>query len=412
MSRKPYPPLEERRAPTLIQKRPGKWSARFRYRGETRDRYVGFDVEPSEGAPPPRRVQDACRRKFTNPYIKGEWSPFEEDARGAGVKNWKPTVAEATSRFLLRYDRPKTRQNYESVLRLFEGTLPSHALASEVTPDDVRGFVYRNHALTKGEERPIRRSTQLHAWRHLRAFFGWCVREGLVEGNPVDLVPRPNAEIRMKPFLPPKDVERLMRACEEGLPAPLSLAYRVALGAGLRRGELRHLQARDVDLDYGILTVRSKEMRHAVAGEFRTKGGRDRRVRIFPIARRALVETLGSTGSPTDPLFAVEGELVPAGRLTKSLASTVDTLDLHLPRPLHALRGLFITYLLLLDWPVPLVQALAGHADSQTTLGYWRDASALLWGEARARFRAEAVALGFEAYSAGGGYASGTPPDG
>ncbi|NNF58969.1 MAG: hypothetical protein HKN04_12110, partial [Rhodothermaceae bacterium] len=55
-------------------------------------------------------------------------------------------------------------------------------------------------------------------------------------------------------------------------------------------------------------------------------------------------------------------------------------------------------YHLLLDWPVPIVQALAGHRDSTVTLGYWRDASTLLWGDSRKRFREAAVELGFEPY--------------
>ena len=45
-----------------------------------------------------------------------------------------------------------------------------------------------------------------------------------------------------------------------------------------------------------------------------------------------------------------------------------------------------------------IVQALAGHRDSSVTLGYWRDATSLLWGDSRQRFRDAALALGFEPY--------------
>src|SRR5690606_32657439 len=111
----------------------------------------------------------------------------------------------------------------------------------------------------------------------------------------------------------------------------------------------------------------------------------------------------------------IGSEVVEEGRLTKALSGILEDQAIHLPRPLHALRGHFITYSLLLEWPVPLVQEMAGHRDSQTTMKYWRDAAALLYGDARRRFRDEAIALGFEPYSVGhvgepfGGYEVGTP---
>jgi hypothetical protein len=44
------------------------------------------------------------------------------------------------------------------------------------------------------------------------------------------------------------------------------------------------------------------------------------------------------------------------------------------------------------------LQALAGHRDSIVTLGYWRDASTLLWSDSRRRFREATVELWFEPY--------------
>lgn len=72
--------------------------------------------------------------------------------------------------------------------------------------------------------------------------------------------------------------------------------------------------------------------------------------------------------------------------------------DLFIVRSRVSAPPSYNTYLLLLDWPVPIMQTLAGHRDSTVMLGYWRDPSALLLGDACRSFREAALKLGFEAY--------------
>lgn len=413
--REPIPPIPERIQPTLIQKRPGKWTARFRWQGLTKDRALGLTVDPTpKGDAPPVKIERLALRKFTRPYLAGEWSPFEDDVYGPLPGHQRgPTIAEATATFLARYDSSKTKANYESILRLFEESLEPHTLVSEVEPDEIRAFVYRETSLQNGVEKPITRSTQKHSWRHLRAFFNWAIKSHIIDENPVEEVDAPRVEQRSKSFLAPGDLGRVLSALDDQLPAELSAAYRVALGAGLRRDELRHLQARDVDLDYGVVLIRSKEMVQAKGGEWRPKGRRDRRVPLNPLARRAMAGLVEASDSRHNVLFSTDGDVIREERLTKALRTTLDDLGLHLPRPLHALRGLYITYMLLLGWPLPVVQELVGHVDSSMTMNYWRSASTVLWGDARHDFREAAIELGFEPYHAAGfgpsGYSMGTP---
>lgn len=405
-NREPIPPLHERKEPTLVQKRDGLWTARFRWKGQKKERAIGLKVEPTpKGEPPPLKIQRLALKKFTRPYLNGAWSPFEDDLYGPEQGPVRgPTVKEATARFLRRYDSPKTYESYEAVLRHFDESLDPHTLVAEVTADAVRAFVYRTTSLVRlkdgtASSRPISRSTQKHAYRHLRAFFNWAVKERLIEESPVDRVDQPRVETKAKPFVAPVELGTLIAAWDEQAHPAFAAAFRVAVGAGLRRDELRHLQARDVDLDYGVVLVRSKKMDQAKGGEWRPKGRRDRRVPLNELARAALAERLDAAASPHDLLFSLDGELVRKERLTKVLHGVLDDVGLRLPRPLHALRGLYVTYHLLLDWPVPIVQALAGHRDSSVTLGYWRDASTVLWGDGRQRFREGALELGFESYA-------------
>lgn len=399
-TRKPIPPIEERARPTLIQKRPGKWTVRFRWRGQTKDRFCGITVEPSEE--PPAVVEEHVFKEFTRRYLSGQWSPFEENLSGAAPDRLAapkrgPTVAEATPPFLDRYD-PKTRKNYESVLRLFEASLAPHTLVAEVTSVDVKSFVYRKRVLRKSADREVSRATQRHAWRHLRTFFNWCIKRQFIEVNPVELVDAPRVDERSKPFVPPEQIRKALEVCTGSLPEAFTGAIQICLGCGLRRDEVRHLQVHDVDLQLGSLTIRTKKVKQAEGGVFRPKGRRDRHVPLNPLARMALEQTMSRVESSDDLLFSIGGEILDEWRLTKAWKGIVEDQGIYLPRPLHSLRGLFVTYNLLLGWPVPVVQKMAGHRDSQTTMKYWHDAPGLLFGDARYRFREEAVALGFEPY--------------
>lgn len=396
----PYPPLQDRREPTLLQKRPGRWTARYRYAGETKDVGLGLTTDAVDaGEDPPKAVTDRFRKHFVLPYLRGEYSPWQPNGPKRG-----PTMLEAKDLFLARHtDSPSTHRAYESVLRLFERSLDPHTLVAEVRPSDVRAYVYRKQSKRKGSAKTISRATQKHAWAHLRAFFNWAIREGMIADNPAERIDGPRVEQRQAPFLMPAELAALLDASSRIEPAYFGRCHAVAFGAGLRRAELCTLQVQDVNLDLGFIHIRSKTAdRDGV--DFRPKGRRDRRVRIQPLAERALVEAVEAAAphGRTGFLFSDDGRTtIDPGRITKTLHEATEAAEIRDRITPHSARGHYITYLLLLDWPVPLVQLLAGHADSSTTLGYWRDASMLLHGGARERFRAEATRLGFEPYSAG-----------
>jgi integrase len=246
------PPLQERRQPTLVQKRPGKWVCRFRWRGNVMERAISLSAKPTaKDDPPPTTIEKYAWRNLIQPYIAGTWSPYEDAIYGPQTEPERgPTVSEAKDQFLARYEKgSKTYESYEFVLRCWEATLESHTLVSEVEPDGVRAYVYRED---------ITRATQRHSWRHLRAFFNWCIKERIIDESPIERVDPPRVEDKQMPFISPEEMKEVLKVCDETLPDFLSLAYRVALGAGLRRDELRYLQARDVNLTYNYLIVRNK----------------------------------------------------------------------------------------------------------------------------------------------------------
>jgi integrase len=397
-----FPPLQLRRPPTLIEKRPGQWTLRFRHAGKSRDVLVMGRTDPALqtlSGKAPTRVTDRAARVFTGPYMRGEWSPWE-DVPDRGPVGARATVAAAVEAFLARYgDSPETARNYRSVLTRFEATLPPHTFTSEVLPRDVSAFVASvGHTA----------ASRLHAWIHLRAFFSVEIGRGALGTNPVEDVPRPRPDGRILPFAMPDALGAVLAAVRATEPVHLADAVVFALATGLRRGELVAAQAADVDLDAGTVTVRAKtKARNGL--DFRPKGRRDRAVQLNPLAVGAAEAALARTDGPHAPLFGPGGTLLsrPRAASTSNLTRAVTRARLVAAERtpgvpsglnLHALRGHYITYLLLLGWPVPFVQALAGHADAATTLGYWRNAAALTSGPARARFREGAIALGFEPY--------------
>jgi integrase len=384
-----FPPLRERREPTLIQKRPGRWTARYRHAGRTKDVSLGLTTRPAESAEAaPKAVRDRFRADFVLPYLRGDYSPWARDA--GGEADGLLTVEEAKEAFLARYAPGRTRQTYEGHLRRFDATLAPHTLLREVTPEDVRAYVYRDG---------VAPSTRAATWRHLRRFFAAMAEAGAVAASPVDVVPRPRKDRTARAFVLPGALLPVLSKADEFEDPAVSGALRIALGTGLRRGELAALQAADVDLQAGTVTVRRKtEAAHGLS--FRPKSRADRRVTLSRFARGELEAALSRAGgSPRaflcspDPAYPVN-----PSRLTHALSDARDLSGGPAGLTLHGLRGHFITYALLLGWPVPLVQAQAGHADSQTTLSYWRDSASLLDRRGLKRFRKQAEALGFEPY--------------
>lgn len=57
--------------------------------------------------------------------------------------------------------------------------------------------------------------TQIHNdYRKPRAFWNWCLREGLTEQNPFAKVEKPKAPPKLKPALTPEEIEQILQACD------------------------------------------------------------------------------------------------------------------------------------------------------------------------------------------------------
>jgi integrase/recombinase XerD len=200
----------------------------------------------------------------------------------------------------------------------------------------------------------------------VRGFFRFAVREGRLEGDPLENLKAPRAFQALPHFLSPAQVEALLAAPDTA--TPLGLRDRAILevmyATGLRASELTGLESANVDLQVGLVKV----------------FGKGRKERLVPLGRVAgrWVERY---------LSEVRGRLVKKGRLPvlflSQRGSKLSRMGLwglvrrhavaagveRILTP-HVLRHSFASHLLERGADLRSLQAMLGHADISTTQIY------------------------------------------
>jgi integrase len=143
---------------------------------------------------------------------------------------------------------------------------------------EIEEWLYGLHAGGNGPE-----PQTLVNWRAtLHAFFGWGLRQKLVDFNPVAGVAKPKV-VRTPPVIwTPDALDKLLRAA----PAELVPALAVGAFAGLRTAEVLRLNWDEVSLERGLIEVRADK----------AKSARRRLVRIEPNLAEWLAPYVGKSG--------------------------------------------------------------------------------------------------------------------
>jgi integrase len=257
---------------------------------------------------------DDTRRRILADLIEADPTLTKIKAFMATIPASAPTVARATAQFIAAKQRsnPKSDHNATTLARIIS-RLPSDIRVHEVTPEHIA-------ALLTGAPR-----TRLNTHRAIRTFLRWCQRAGhLPDGaTAADRVDVPMAPAGTPETWTPDELHKMLAAC----PKPCLPWIVLAAWAGIRTEEIYRLdhplQWEDIDLDAGIITVRSES----------SKISRRRIIQITP----ALAAALRSIG-PATGRIAPPGQSVPA----KSQIATIG-------KPVggwrrNALRHSFLTY--------------------------------------------------------------------
>jgi integrase/recombinase XerD len=200
----------------------------------------------------------------------------------------------------------------------------------------------------------------------VRGYYRFLVREGRIEGDPMENLKAPRALRPLPRYLSPAQVDALLEAPD--VTVPLGIRDRALLevfyATGLRVSELIGLRPDDLDLEVGLLTAFGK-------------GRKERLVPLGSVARRWIERYLSETRPAlvkkrrTDVLFVNNrgGRLSRMGvwGIVRRHATTAGIAAILTP---HVLRHSFATHLLERGADLRSLQSMLGHADISTTQIY------------------------------------------
>jgi len=203
----------------------------------------------------------------------------------------------------------------------------------------------------------------------LRSFFGYLIKQGIIDESPAESILTPKQEKRIPGYLTVDSVFRLLDGIET--PSVLDLRNRAMFetlySTGIRVSELSGLDVFDVNFDTGLVRVT----------------GKGNKERLVPIGKKALeavdayCERLQAEAGErfsvqhNGPLFLNKDY----GRLTaRSIARILNKIagltGLQSPVSPHVLRHSFATHMLDAGADLKVVQELLGHKSLSTTQKY------------------------------------------
>lgn len=316
--------------------------------------------------------------KWEQAYEEGEFDPWQ-----GGWQRQHQTVSDAIETFLEAKRRDglqeSTLNGYEYKLTNFLRHTPTGAMMRDVQSDHVRGYIRAPVNTGQANEGKPSNATKRSRYRHVRSFFAWAVENELVDESPMADVSKPRKEEKQKAFLKPEDIQKILDAIDAhhkertGEPGPtprdtwLKELVHVAVGTGLRRGELLNLRWGDIDLESGRLVVRNRE-------DFTPKNGNERTVPLRGDALQKLKETYEERAPLEDePVFLdADGDVPKPARVSKRFKFYVRKANLANQEDLsfHSCRHTTGSWLSMQGVPLRVISEILGHSSTQVTEMY------------------------------------------
>lgn len=186
--------------------------------------------------------------------------------------------------------------------------------------------------------------------------------------NPVKGITKLRIPQKEKLCLSNEEVTELLEVTKGDPMMPRIILF--GLHTGCRLGELINLQWRDIDLNEGIIHIRNKE-------NFKTKTGKTRQIPISNKLNSVLNKMMKGKDNIIN-FYDLDGYIFSKSDNTIYSQSSISHKFKHYIRKaslpekfhFHALRHTFITNCIKSGINVNYVQALAGHSELKTTLGY------------------------------------------
>lgn len=252
--------------------------------------------------------------------------------------------------------RPRSATRYADIVRLYLVPALGRVRLGDLTPEHVTG------AMDEWAMAGASASSIAYRVRILRMALGRALQARRVVYNAAALVDLPAwrpAEIT------PPDEHAIDAILARVAGTPLEVAYALAIGTGIRQGELLALRWRDVDLGTGLVTIRaSRVYGSTLIGAPKTRAGR----RVLPLPGWTHTILARHHGHPDSYLIATSsGRPLDARNLLRRHQRLCAELGLP-PSRWHDLRHYAATRLLQRGVSVAMVGRYLGHADLSTTV--------------------------------------------
>jgi len=248
--------------------------------------------------------------------------------------------------------RPGTWKRYEGLLR--QGLLDE---LGDKRVDAIGAAVVRAFMATVAK-RGIQARGPVNL---LRTLLTAAVETGALEAMPE--LPKPPPPGRKLPSAPSTEEVEGMLGKAEGW---LRVAIALAAFAGLRQGEVRALEVRDVELKLSVVTVRrALSENDSVA----PKSGHERVVPLWPRLAEVLTEALRGKLPAARVVLNQSGQTPSRQAVWTELNALLGRHKLP-KRSFHALRHYFLTALVRGGANLEAVRELAGHSKLHTTQRY------------------------------------------
>jgi integrase len=255
--------------------------------------------------------------------------------------------------------RSTTIDQAERSLRLHVLPELARVRVDRLEASELRAFADRMLAAGKDP------GTVISAMQPLRLILRRAVLDGKLAVNPSRALGLPGGKRRSDVVTDPARAQRLLGALE---PAE-RVIYATAFYAGLRRGELRALRWRHVNLADGTIRVEESASCHErEPGPVKTDAGR-RSVPIIAALRDELVSHRMRTGEPAADVFVFGGRDQPftPATIRRRAARAWKSAGLE-PVALHSARHTFASILIAAGVNAKALTTYVGHASITTTM--------------------------------------------
>lgn len=218
---------------SIAHRSDGRWQARYTTKDE-----AGKTVRKSIYGKTRKAVAEELARTLSDIH-KGQYIPASTQTLADFLKYW----LEDSKRPSLK---PSTYENYEATIKHLAGYFKTTQL-QKLAPQQVEA--YKNSKMKTLAAKTVNSHMTL-----LRSALGQAVRWNIVQHNVAAYVDKPKIPRFHGTFLTPENAQLLLEAVKG---TKYEIAILLALGAGLRRGEILGLHWRDIDFERGLLSVRT-----------------------------------------------------------------------------------------------------------------------------------------------------------